>query len=1076
MDNTVVIKEVPENIIEKYFYESTKFRSDGNKLRKIWAIDKHYFSKETEITVLEFEHYSLHDKTHSNCILNSIALLLGEEKLCKMKVADLWLLMEVAYCHDIGMAISNHEIIELWTKNNDFREFLHAMSDSDNEDIQHAIEYISQIDSLINGEASYTFVKDNGDIEIGKDWPIEIKRSMQIIVAEYIRKEHCNRTKKKIYEYADNNRDLEPRLYRTIADIAALHGGSFNEIFLKLQKEEVCFGDCHMHPQFIAALLRMGDLLDMDNNRFSEHVINHFGVLPATSALHLKKHKSLKCFNITPTQIIAEAESNEVEVCVEIAKWYKWLADENTDLISNWNLIAPPELDGCTLSNCNLKINLHGEEFSLVSNGTFEIDKQHAVKLLIGDNLYQNKLDFLREYIQNAQDASKVEIDKELKKGELDYLMDLKEEEWNDSLPFSFHSDIFSKFEIKIHLTVENDMLIVSVRDAGIGIEEKGLSSLITIGKGWRERKHFLHMDKMIPWLKPTAGFGIGIQAAFMITDNVEFKTKSRSESKGFIVNMTDPRKSGKVICQTSNELNNGTEVIIKIPLWVFMDGDLFDDTGDTTYSTDVVSIKSARGDMFLKDNLLKIITDEIKRYIENQLVNSLIPISVESYNYKPSTIFSKYWYNDPTSEKDDFKRSFRNFQKVENEKGKYFSVSHNSSSIFVYDANDMTLTCIEFLLEKNRLFKYCFKGIGVIDEYENRIFFSGMIDMLNDDVADVLKMNRREFIEKIKKDYIAKDKIRMSLYLYVKYIGKTYMAQNSGKKEQPILKVEQLENILYSILWYLNGEEIRELKEIIQFLLSKLDVFPIKYKYIGKHPEDNTSVNDTFFSLVFRAIFDNELLVIEKQNINNGEQILSLNGLEKENIGPEKTKIRKLISNCYAYILPDDGLEIQTLNAFYGNNSCVIKYKDTCLKIYGITFRLDDEDELYGKVDFASIQTAYERKIYINPIEYPILHVSKIPFTKQNPNNTEMLNYLVIPINDYVTKLFQTEIEKNGSFSNAYHIFESSGKEADTFNRLVKWTYFYQASKNKYSSDKIREQYKLLLHDYYNYIKEHSF
>ena len=56
-----------------------------------------------------------------------------------------------------------------------------------------------------------------------------------------------------------------------------------------------------MHPRFIAALLRIGDLLDMDNNRFDMKVLAYTGKLPATSLLHFEKHKALTNYSIIET-------------------------------------------------------------------------------------------------------------------------------------------------------------------------------------------------------------------------------------------------------------------------------------------------------------------------------------------------------------------------------------------------------------------------------------------------------------------------------------------------------------------------------------------------------------------------------------------------------------------------------------------------------------------------------------------------------------------------------------------------------------------------------------------------------
>ena len=51
-------------------------------------------------------HFSKHNKSHSETILNNIVNVLGKNVIEQLSSTDLWLILESAYCHDLGMVIT----------------------------------------------------------------------------------------------------------------------------------------------------------------------------------------------------------------------------------------------------------------------------------------------------------------------------------------------------------------------------------------------------------------------------------------------------------------------------------------------------------------------------------------------------------------------------------------------------------------------------------------------------------------------------------------------------------------------------------------------------------------------------------------------------------------------------------------------------------------------------------------------------------------------------------------------------------------------------------------------------------
>ena len=73
---------------------------------------------------------------------------------------------------------------------------------------------------------------------------------------------------------------LGNRLYdftvELLAEISLLHWEDFNDVMSRLYQEANGYKGDYIHPRFIACLIRLGDLLDFDNNRFNEFSIAFF--------------------------------------------------------------------------------------------------------------------------------------------------------------------------------------------------------------------------------------------------------------------------------------------------------------------------------------------------------------------------------------------------------------------------------------------------------------------------------------------------------------------------------------------------------------------------------------------------------------------------------------------------------------------------------------------------------------------------------------------------------------------------------------------------------------------------------
>ena len=73
----------------------------------------------------------------------------------------------------------------------------------------------------------------------------------------------------------------------------------FDSIFQLAQEDDGYVFD-YMHPRFISLLLQLGDILDIDNDRF--HPLAMIGIddIPELSQVHYKKHLAIRRLHIQP--------------------------------------------------------------------------------------------------------------------------------------------------------------------------------------------------------------------------------------------------------------------------------------------------------------------------------------------------------------------------------------------------------------------------------------------------------------------------------------------------------------------------------------------------------------------------------------------------------------------------------------------------------------------------------------------------------------------------------------------------------------------------------------------------------
>lgn len=651
-----------DTYIEWCFEKKCKEYRNGVYILTEWRERKKQYISYLQTAVFDFQHYSRHDDSHSVSILEAIEMLLGKERIDKLSIGDLWLLLESAYSHDLGMNLSYDDLVNLW-QSQELKNYIESLI-NDEKYGHEAAAFYKVVDNLLTGKVRFDdlehYLERHPDVaerftNVDDSWPVSMERGIEEIVSEFVRKGHAARLKESISKMDKNSDPIVPlRLYKMMISVCVCHGAEEYEEILSLPNCEKGFGNSRIHPRFAAAMLRIGDLLDMDNNRFNIRAIEHYGVLPYMSSLHYKKHRDITHLAIRPDRIEAEAVCTELDVCVVTDSWFTMLSAEIKHLICYWNEMAPENLKGCLLTINPFKIYYEKDGirrlFSTHPESEFRVDKAKMIELLMGANIYRSRIDFMREYLQNALDATKMRLWTELKSGRLQYSNQINiKDNLKDLQPFDIGSEIYNRFAIEVYVesNVENQKVKLTISDCGIGMEEECIKVISNIGGGWRTRsKYRKELLEMPKWLKPTGGFGIGIQSAFMVTDQVKIITKGIHEHTGRKIIMHNPKEEGRIMQEELFNVGTGTKVELELGLnRVF---DVQRELNQFPYGNPQEHQKFAYqipskifdGDNFFDAKAVQeYVFAFVSNYIETYFCNTLIPIIVISqYNGRTET------------------------------------------------------------------------------------------------------------------------------------------------------------------------------------------------------------------------------------------------------------------------------------------------------------------------------------------------------------------------------------------------------------------------------------------------------
>lgn len=507
-----------------------------------------------------FPRYTLHNTGHSFRVMEYMSKLVDD--ISKLNELEVVLMVYAALLHDIGMAVSEEDITAI-----------------KNEELSFNAIKFSAMKKKMNGDES-------------------------LALEEYVRKIHSSLSGR----YIRNN--LKDKLVipnltslnfvEELAKICEAHTKDYDWIKCNLRTSEVR-GDYYFNAQFVAAILRLADILDIDGNRTPYNLYKMIAP-KGISDDEWKQHyviynneKIVKDANTSQKKIVFQGKSNDPSIHRKILNYIDWVKKE---LIYTVELVRgmPTQYKMFYETNPEIIIDTEGYTFS---NHKMTLNFNAVSTLLMGENIYGNKNKGLRELIQNSIDSCKVRQEIEDQNRE-------------------FGQEAYVPI-IKVKLNPKENKTIIE--DNGTGMTKNIIDNhFLNIGVSYYNSDIFILQDLQY---KPIGNFGIGFLACFMLSSEVTVITRYYEDKYKYTIEL----EQGSEWISINKEEDvrfNGTQIILNYNS--FMEA----------FGNDINKVREFMERYFLTDGIkLELIEMETKNQISinNNLIDKSIINSVFDMN-----------------------------------------------------------------------------------------------------------------------------------------------------------------------------------------------------------------------------------------------------------------------------------------------------------------------------------------------------------------------------------------------------------------------------------------------------------
>ena len=203
--------------------------------------------------------------------------------------------------------------------------------------------------------------------------------------------------------FKDKLQDLKSRdrIKSIVTYVCKAHGLDIREMYHdpSFWKVDTIEGDA-VRCSILSVLLRIGDLLDMDEQRISDVAILLLPELFSDEAReHNNRHLHVLTYRYDPDNLYVEVEAPTL---AQYKLWKKWLGYLEEEIRYANSDLRDKEICFPVLRSSIKKENTDYE----IEELRFEIDEKGGIWDILSQSIYTNQFDFVREILQNSIDAT----------------------------------------------------------------------------------------------------------------------------------------------------------------------------------------------------------------------------------------------------------------------------------------------------------------------------------------------------------------------------------------------------------------------------------------------------------------------------------------------------------------------------------------------------------------------------------------------------------------------------------------------------------------------------------------------
>lgn len=447
--------------------------------------------------------FTLHDEVHFCRVVDLMGRVMGPS-LKKLNDAEMAILILAAYWHDQGM-VPDAEGLKALKQSAKYTLF------RQNWELDHP--NFAELGAALGRAAAHS-ARQVSIVE-------RLKEMEQALLSDYIRLTHAHRSAELVREKIAPDLRARVRGSSLAEPLALLCESHIMEAqhladAKRFSNERVIAPGVTVNEAYLAMVLRVADILDLDQERTPASLHRALGPTSTVSVAEWEKHRSVPGWVIGGGKTVFRFECTHPEY-ERTARRFIDLVDDELSAAHALMTAHPHWFPGLALdvpakadrSQIGPKPLADGRAPYIYTDLEFSLSRDEIVRLVLADGMYWDPSACIRELLQNALDALR-----------------------HRSALYAVEGAALGELGVRLEQYVNGDGVeVIRCVDNGVGMTREVIERFLTrVGRSYYRSPEF-QRERARFWASncdfdPCARFGIGFMSCFMLGDQIAVRTR----------------------------------------------------------------------------------------------------------------------------------------------------------------------------------------------------------------------------------------------------------------------------------------------------------------------------------------------------------------------------------------------------------------------------------------------------------------------------------------------------------------------------------------------------------------------